>query len=245
MSETRSFEDVYRVQTKRIAELEESLATEKERADKAVEKYHSEIHEGRKRCERVVEVAIKGLEEEARYNQELAEDAYSKTLAMDVRRRAAEDRVIIAENFRTKREEELEERAREWEYNAKVDARKRIESEERARKAEADLAKERDINDQWHKAHWTADMTAVNEYRAQLASLTSKLEGITLTMREGTAARIKNLEEKLAMARVAVELALTRKPGMMFPDAEVETLMRDALSKLSPSPVADPKEEGE
>lgn len=42
------------------------------------------------------------------------------------------------------------------------------------------------------------------------------------------------LAERLDQARIAVELALEKKPGMTFPDAEVETLMCQALSKLTP-----------
>ncbi len=43
---------------------------------------------------------------------------------------------------------------------------------------------------------------------------------------------ISEQAEKISQARVGIELALTKKPGMTFPDAEVETLMRRAFEML-------------
>lgn len=46
----------------------------------------------------------------------------------------------------------------------------------RAEAVEGELTKEQAIAEEWHKAHWKADMAAVNEYRAQTAISIARAE---------------------------------------------------------------------
>lgn len=89
------------------------------------------------------------------------------------------------------------------------------------------------------------ELDRANEYGRTLAAkdrLLSKMTterddyraGATAEAMAGDEARAKVAEqaEIISQARVGVELALMKKPGITFPDAEVETLMRRAYEML-------------